>query len=137
MSEPQDERSDRPLDRAAELGEQVGRFTVRTLQRIEGMVREAMPPQPSGEPNETGREPAASSDRSATQRAEEMLDSVGERIGHLASLAGPRIRKIAALAREEAEDIWAEAQHMRAATERSQSDSGAETLLIETPPRAV
>lgn len=47
------------------------------------------------------------------ERAEEMVDKLGEQIGYYASLAGQRIRKMAALAREEAEDIWAEAQHLR------------------------
>lgn len=46
-------------------------------------------------------------------RAEEIVDRVGERIGYFASVAGRRIRWAAARAREEAEDILAEAQHLR------------------------
>lgn len=137
MSQPQNGRPDQLADRAAELGERVGRFAVFALQRIEDVVRETTPSPRSGEPSETGPEPAGTSAPSATRRAEEMLDSMGERLGQLVSLAGPRVRKLAALAREEAEDIWAEAQHVRAANERSQSDSGAETQSAETPPRAV
>ncbi len=53
------------------------------------------------------------SSRAATARAEELVDRLGESVGHLASLAGWRILKVAALAREEAEDVWAEAQSLR------------------------
>jgi len=49
----------------------------------------------------------------ATERAEEMLDRVGQRVGRYASLAGLRLRRMAAVAREEAEDIWAEAESVR------------------------
>ena len=51
--------------------------------------------------------------RPATQRAEETLDRVGERLGVFAAALGHQVRKSAALAREEAEDIWAEAQSLR------------------------
>ncbi len=53
------------------------------------------------------------SSRAATARAEELVDRLGESVGHLASLAGWRLLKVAALAREEAEDVWAEAQSLR------------------------
>ena len=49
----------------------------------------------------------------ATERAEEMLDRTGERVGRFASLLGLRVRRAAALAREEVEDLWAEAQILR------------------------
>ena len=51
--------------------------------------------------------------RPATERAEETLDQVGERLGVFAAAVGHRLRKAAALAREEAEDILAEAQSIR------------------------
>ncbi len=53
------------------------------------------------------------SGRAATARAEELVDRVGESVGHLASLAGWRILRAAAFVREEAEDVWAEAQSVR------------------------
>ncbi len=53
------------------------------------------------------------SEPAVTQRAEEMLDRAGERVGRFASLLGLRVRQVAALVREEAEDVWAEAQSMR------------------------
>jgi hypothetical protein len=38
---------------------------------------------------------------------------MGERVGRFLALSGRRIRTAAALAQEEAEDMWAEAQHIR------------------------
>ena len=51
--------------------------------------------------------------RPAAERAEETLDRLGERLGVLAGDVSARLRKSTAFAREEAEDIWAEAQHLR------------------------
>jgi hypothetical protein len=47
------------------------------------------------------------------QRAEALVDQWGQRLGHVLSIAGEQVRKATARAREEAEDIWAEAQHIR------------------------
>jgi len=48
-----------------------------------------------------------------TERAEELADRMGHRLGHVTTLVGLRIRKTAARGREEAEDMWAEAQSIR------------------------
>lgn len=48
-----------------------------------------------------------------TARAEEMLDQMGQAVGRFVTQAGLRILKGVALAREEAEDILAEAQSLR------------------------
>ena len=48
-----------------------------------------------------------------------MLDEWGQRIGRSAVLAGQQLRKMAARAREEAEDILAEAQHIRQSASKS------------------
>lgn len=53
------------------------------------------------------------SSRPAAERAEALVDHVAPRLGRMAALAGLRLLKVAALAREEAEDIWAEAQSLR------------------------
>ncbi len=63
--------------------------------------------------SEEERPQAESNERPAMERAEELVDRLGERTGVLASLAGLRLRKLAARAREEAEDVWAEAQSVR------------------------
>ena len=47
------------------------------------------------------------------ERAEVLVDQFGERLGHFLSVAGYQVRKATARAREEAEDIWAEAQAIR------------------------
>ena len=57
--------------------------------------------------------------RPAMERAEELVDRVGQRAGPLASLVGQRILRAAALARETVEDIWAEAQSAREESHRS------------------
>lgn len=44
------------------------------------------------------------------ERAEEIIDTLGHRIGYFSVLAGHQVRKFAARVREEAEDVWAEAQ---------------------------
>jgi hypothetical protein len=49
----------------------------------------------------------------AVRRAEEMVDRMAERLGHYAGILGHKIMWLAARAREEAEDIWAEAQALR------------------------
>ena len=59
--------------------------------------------------------------RPVMERAEEMADRVGERLGHFASLIGRKIVQFVARAREEAEDIWAEAQEIRRRRREEQS----------------
>lgn len=81
------------------------------------------PVQPKGEAQEPLRtepeaQPAAprTTDAAANQaieRAEVVLDQAGQRLGELAVTASQRVRRWAALAREEAEDVWAEAQSLR------------------------
>jgi hypothetical protein len=64
--------------------------------------------------------------RSATDRAEEMLDRLGTTVGRMVARARPRVLMLAALAREEAEDIWAEAQHLRAQRRAEKGDAQSE-----------
>jgi hypothetical protein len=47
------------------------------------------------------------------RRAEELADRLGERFRHYASLVGTKLLQFAARVREEAEDIWEEAQSIR------------------------
>ncbi len=51
--------------------------------------------------------------RPATERADELLNRAGWTAGLFASMIGMRLARIAAFAREEAEDMWAEAQSVR------------------------
>jgi hypothetical protein len=58
--------------------------------------------------------------RPAMDRAEELVDGAARRVGPLASLVGLQVLRVAALAREAVEDIWAEAQCLRDERERDQ-----------------
>ena len=60
-------------------------------------------------------EPAqgAGADRPVTEPADEPLDRTAQSLGSLAALVGLNVLRFAARAREEAEDIWAEAQIIR------------------------
>lgn len=49
----------------------------------------------------------------ARERAEVLLNEWSQRLGTFAATVGSGVQKAAARAREEAEDIWAEAQAMR------------------------
>lgn len=59
--------------------------------------------------DETGGE----QNRSATERAEELVDRAARGASYVASLVSLRLLRGASLVREEAEDIWAEAQSLR------------------------
>ena len=59
--------------------------------------------------DDTGRETV----RPATERAEELVDRATRGASYLASLVAMHLMRGASLAREEAEDIWAEAQSLR------------------------
>lgn len=64
----------------------------------------------------TGQQDERSADEArqqAMQRAEELVDHLGEQVGQYVSALGHNILKWTARAREEAEDIWAEAQAIR------------------------
>ncbi|HEU5370216.1 MAG TPA: hypothetical protein VFU69_17220 [Ktedonobacterales bacterium] len=87
--------------------------------RSQGSGQQGAPaaqPETSTEPSGEGAHPPS---RPAPERAEAMLDEWGQRIGRSAVLAGQQLRKMAARAREEAEDILAEAQHIRQSASES------------------
>jgi hypothetical protein len=56
-------------------------------------------------------------------RAEEAVDRMAERIGHYAGAVGRAALWLFARAREEAEDIWAEAQSIRESKQRREGSS--------------
>lgn len=51
--------------------------------------------------------------QTASERAEEIVDRVGVQVGRYVTIAGHALLRFAALVREEAEDIVAEAQSLR------------------------
>jgi hypothetical protein len=61
----------------------------------------------------TGETAASNGDREPTmQRAEELADQFIERFGAYASWIGHQVLKFQARVKEEASDIWAEAEHI-------------------------
>ena len=123
--------ADSPAIHAAdELGAHVGRFAALTLRQLgamaAGLARTGAATVPLDSPGSaTSREPEAATapPAPATVRAEKMVSRAGADVGALAAAAGDRVRKAAALAREEAEDLWAEAQELRRCTQRDASDA--------------
>jgi hypothetical protein len=79
---------------------------------------EERPPEAEAETNESNGRSAPPVDGQAAQRpaldrAEEMVDRLGEQLGQYATQAGQVLNRWLARAREEAEDMWAEAQSIR------------------------
>lgn len=91
-----------PTERAEEmiarLGRRFGEVRTAVSQRLE---------QTAGQGNASG------SQRPAVERAEETFDQIGMRVGAFAAEATRRIQQLGARAREEIEDMWAEAQSVR------------------------
>ena len=68
---------------------------------------------PATDTNGTSEQAKTAGKQDAQRRAEEMVDRLGEQIGHYVSVFGHNVLKWVARAREEAEDISAEAQALR------------------------
>jgi hypothetical protein len=96
-----DEAPERPQRRSAT--ERAERLVEQFGQRL-GATREQLAARAASD---------SQAQRPATERAEELLDRAGEQVGRFAAVAGQEMRKFIARAREEAEDIWAEAQSKR------------------------
>jgi hypothetical protein len=72
---------------------------------------------------------------SPTDRADELLARAGETVGLIAGMVGVRLARVAAFAREEAEDLWAEAQSVRRqGTENLSSAADKATVAIRRDP---
>jgi pyruvate/2-oxoglutarate dehydrogenase complex dihydrolipoamide acyltransferase (E2) component len=69
-------------------------------------------------------------DQPAMERAEELVDRLAQGAGYLVSVAGYKLLKGASLAREEVEDIWAEAQNTRREWQ-SAAGSGGDAETVE------
>jgi pyruvate/2-oxoglutarate dehydrogenase complex dihydrolipoamide acyltransferase (E2) component len=71
------------------------------------------------------------SKRPTTERADELLNRAGWTAGLFASMIGVRLARVAAFAREEAEDLWAEAQAVRHSSTVTEADQGVRTRTSE------
>ena len=106
------------------MGRGLGVFAATTTQRVQRAattVRERADQRSQAEPvraEKPGQSAAASpqpseSDEATMEKADELVSLMEFRIGHFASSMSRNIQKTAARVREEAEDMWAEAQHIR------------------------
>ena len=127
MSEtPRDKTIQSATVRAEELfnrvGQRLGYLTALATQRLQSAatsIREQADrlDEPQSVPGEQSNGPEAGrteeARRQATLKAEEMVDRMGSRINQFTSIASLQIQRTVARAREEAEDMWAEAQNIR------------------------
>jgi len=117
--QPVMKRAEEVLDRA---GHNIGFFAMRTSQRVQQTVvslrrgpgqQGPSAPRAEGEATPSPEEQPEQARSVTMQRAEEMVERVGGTFGLLTSVAGIRIQRATARMREEAEDMWAEAQSLR------------------------
>lgn len=91
---------------AAETGSQLRELTARAGAAAAGDT-----------PRADGDTPGGTTEQPPVARADAALDQVGERIGGVLALVGLQVRRAVARTREEAEDMWAEAQGVRRDTQ--------------------
>ena len=70
-----------------------------------------------------GATQATQTKQARTERAEELVDRVGQRLGLWAKANGIQARRTLARLRESAEDFWVEAQDIRAGWERERAQA--------------
>lgn len=112
-------RAEAALD---QLGRGLGLFAAQVNQRLQqaatSIRNEAdQMDQPESETQKSSLTAAASfgdASQRATQKAEETVDRLAQRFNVFAAQASYQLQKAIARAREEVEDIWAEAQNLRA-----------------------
>lgn len=111
-----------PTEKAEELldrtGRRIGLFAGQVTQRIQGIttsLRKSAGQGAAHEQPETVQETAQAEKpgQPATEKAEALVDRIGERVGIFAAVAGLQIMRTTALLREGVEDMWAEAQSIR------------------------
>lgn len=108
--------------RADSFGQRIGLFAGRARLRIqdagktlgfladqEDQSKMASGTEP-GQPTTAGPEEPG---QPATEKAEELVNRMGQRINRLSNLASQNVMKATAYVREEAEDVWVEAQSIR------------------------
>ncbi|MGI8546934.1 MAG: hypothetical protein ACR2M1_06305 [Gemmatimonadaceae bacterium] len=123
--QPEQPPAMRADDTMGRLGEYLGRSVSSALRRAEHAVIDktsgrrqqdhtAVPedPQPASSNNVPSSLPTA--------RAEELLDRLVGQLSGIVVVSGQRLRHVAAVAREEAEDIWADAQQIHEESRRNQ-----------------
>lgn len=125
MQPTQDEKAGQSATMRAEelfnrMGKGLGTLAASTSQRVQNaatLVRERVEQrnQHAEQPNHaqpTSR-PTPRSNAEVMAKADELVGQMEARLSYATSLVGFTLRKTAARLREEAEDMWAEAQHLR------------------------
>jgi hypothetical protein len=107
---------------AVRVGEGVASVPTELTTRLKA-TQDKLPGQSAG-PGTAGPVPSGAIPQEEMQRAERLVDDMGQRLSLLASRVGLQMRKMAAYAREGAEDIWVEAQHMRSARSHRAGSTG-------------
>lgn len=109
------------------LGRRIDLFAAQAGQRIQQTAtalreeadRMDLPSTQEGEQTHSpGLARAEMQGKIAVDRAEEKVDRLGQRLGHFFGLAGFQIQRTTARLREDGEDIWVEAQHIRRRSRR-------------------
>lgn len=104
------------------VGRQIGLFAARASRSVQNAAnyvrREAdRLDQPETVPGKKPKQPGIAhteeSGKLAMERAEESVDRLGKRITSAAMATSLRVQRATARVREEAEDIWADAQNIR------------------------
>lgn len=104
---PAAERAEQIASRVGErLGQLAGRATLRVQQATHALREGA-----DGSGSHEGR-PAHAQGKQAerTERAEALVDQLGQRVSHWSMASNLRVQKATARLRENAEDLWVEAQ---------------------------
>jgi hypothetical protein len=115
--------------RAEALGERLGRSLAGLRQRVPGTrTRDDETRAPA--PDETQEAGMAAGDGERVQRADQLVTRLQGGAAAYAVVIGRRLRRLAARLREEAEDITAEAQHLR--TDRASGRAPGTTVMDET-----
>ncbi|HTI13517.1 MAG TPA: hypothetical protein VL461_02960 [Dictyobacter sp.] len=116
---PATERAERLLDRT---GERIGYLMGRTNQRVrrtttalrERIEQRNADKSASSGGKETQHAPSAhEANQAIMERAEHLVDRVGQNVGSWSGDASHRMQWMFARVREDLEDMWVEAQHMR------------------------
>jgi hypothetical protein len=84
----------------------------------------AAAPAPAGPAEDV--KPDADAARTRAQRAEALVDNLATRVAEAATFVGRHLLRFAARVREEAEDLWAEAQVIRKGKGKSEEDKAQE-----------
>jgi hypothetical protein len=91
---------------------------------VNGLSAGPAGPAPAGPAEAEAAKPDAAATRA--QRAEALVDNLATRIGEAASFLGRHLLRFAARVREEAEDLWAEAQVIRKGKAKSEEEKAQE-----------